>query len=318
MGLFKRQRLEDNIITSDITSAPKADNMVYVQYCAKDLLKKMDTYLEQEVDITHCVDNVQERSEISIGELDSIDSTIANINNNYNELTQAAGHIYEAMDHSEQTINEANNSMNHLTEQIDSSKNQLQDMAHSFGRLETDFEKITELTKSITGISSRTNLLALNASIEAARAGEAGRGFAVVAEQIRELSASTASLVQGIEDSIQALYDSLGNLQGDIGKTSDLIQSNIEYANNVKENFNQVRECTYQVKEASDHIVGEINATQGEINGAVHGVDSTRQAIVNIQDEIQNLNKKSGLKSVSLCEVVDILHQLSNISNDVK
>lgn len=314
MGLFRKQHLSEDATAYQPESILPEENMAHVRYCASHLLKQMDNYLEQEVDITSCVDAVSAGSETSLNELNSINVTIENICNNYNQFTQTAGNIRVAMDNSEATINEANDSMNHLTLQINNSKQQLQDMMQTFGQLEADFKNITDLTQNITGISSRTNLLALNASIEAARAGEAGRGFAVVAEQIRELSASTASLVQGIETSIKTLYDSLENLQGEIGKTSDLIQNNIEYADNVKDTFNQVKTSTCQAKEASDYIVNEIHSLQDEIKGAVSDADSTRTAIQNIQNEIYNLNQKSELKSVSLYEVVDILHQLSNIA----
>lgn len=47
----------------------------------------------------------------------------------------------------------------------------------------------------IVSISSRTNLLALNAEIEAARAGEAGKAFAVIANQVRTLSNNTKNAV---------------------------------------------------------------------------------------------------------------------------
>lgn len=56
-------------------------------------------------------------------------------------------------------------------------------------------EAYEKSNQEIVTISSRTNLLALNAEIEAARSGDAGKAFAVIAGQIRMLSNNTKSAV---------------------------------------------------------------------------------------------------------------------------
>ncbi len=47
-------------------------------------------------------------------------------------------------------------------------------------------------------ITSKINLIAINASVEAARAGEVGRGFAVIAAEIQELSQQSKDAVERI------------------------------------------------------------------------------------------------------------------------
>ena len=65
--------------------------------------------------------------------------------------------------------------------------------------------EIGNIVQSVGTLSSRTDLLALNASIESARAGEYGRGFALVAEEVRELADQSARSVADISEKVDLI-----------------------------------------------------------------------------------------------------------------
>lgn len=319
MNIFKRHQqdnMQQEYLGVEDDRKTWEDNSKAIQYGINFLMKRMDYYMAQEVNLSSCMDAVQNRTDVTREYLAKSNEVLEIIRQNYEDFNEFARQINEVMNASDERIEESDISMQMLTRQIEDSKEQLLSMTNTFGQLENDFTNITNSTAGITGISSRTNLLALNASIEAARAGEAGKGFAVVADQIRELSASTASLVNGIEQSIMQLKSSLQNLQNEIVKTSDMMQSNIESASGLKEAMGEVRSCTGQVHMVGDNIVSAIARTSEQIDHAVNGMGAINDAIKGIDEEINGLNRKSSEKSTALCEMNDILHQFSAMMRD--
>ncbi|MGE5701023.1 MAG: methyl-accepting chemotaxis protein [Clostridia bacterium] len=65
-------------------------------------------------------------------------------------------------------------------------------------QMERKIAETSQISQLIKEVSSRSNILGLNAMLEAARAGSAGRGFSVVAKEIRDLSSKTSASSQSI------------------------------------------------------------------------------------------------------------------------
>ena len=108
------------------------------------------------------------------------------------------------------------------------------------GEFKEEFQNVKTETGTIEGITSKTNLLALNASIEAARAGEAGRGFAVVANEIRELSSGTQNSSGRIMSALSHLEDTSERMLEAIAETVQLIQVNMDKVSNVNRSVTDI------------------------------------------------------------------------------
>lgn len=93
----------------------------------------------------------------------------------------------------------------------------------SIGVLADTVTRVGSVIGMIKGITSRINLLALNATMEAARAGQAGRGFAVVAAEVKSLANQTAQATEEIASQIVRIQSATEQSVTDIRDTSATI-----------------------------------------------------------------------------------------------
>lgn len=141
------------------------------------------------------------------------------------------------------SVEHANTSSEELEEVVETT-NKMANLSSQVEKIlvefKDEFNNVKQETSTIEGITSKTNLLALNASIEAARAGEAGKGFAVVADEIRELSTGTQTSSSRIMSALAHLEDTSEKMLDAIAETIELIQVNIEKVSNVSRSVTDI------------------------------------------------------------------------------
>lgn len=185
------------------------------------------------------------------------------------------------------------------------------------------FDNVKEETGTIEGITSKTNLLALNASIEAARAGEAGKGFAVVADEIRGLSSGTQESSSRIMAALGHLEETSGKMLESIEETVTLIQlcmDKVAHVNksvtditndatslgeNIKVVDSAVKEVEVsnqtlvenmkQVCEVMEVMTGSINDAEETTKTMLSKYDESARSAVNIETVVGHLMEELGV-----------------------
>ncbi len=180
------------------------------------------------------------------------------------------------------TVDSGASSVQELGRQADNVSSSSKVVEDVITELTTKVQKVGGFVDTILSISSRTNLLALNASIEAARAGEAGRGFSVVADEIRQLSEDTKEASNNITRIIQDLNadtrlanESIANAVESVTKQNELIAETREKFSQVSSevellsnNIDEVKACMEQTRTLSNSIydnISQLSAASEEV-----------------------------------------------------
>ncbi|MBQ8877438.1 MAG: chemotaxis protein, partial [Lachnospiraceae bacterium] len=169
---------------------------------------------------------------------------------------------------------------------------------------------VQDILKTISGISTQTHLLALNASIEAARAGEAGKGFDVVADEIRILSEQTQESTKNIEEI-------LTELNQDVQQVTESIELSV----NATEEQGTLIEMT---KEKFDAIHDGVDELMSYINDVTRAIGDITDASAVIADSITELS--AGSRQVAgasndgrliMNQAVDDMNQVKTVLTDI-
>jgi methyl-accepting chemotaxis protein len=309
--------------------------------------QKMDTLLGSTADAFNVGETLRETAEESlrIAEnisryLESVRENVATLQSGVQESESRNGKMLEAnqsvngsIQVQNEAIDQSSSAVEEITAQIQSvsanavekrrlienlvdlsqkGTESIEDTLRDFDEIRRSSDSILEVIEVIDGISSRTNLLAMNAAIEAAHAGEAGKGFAVVADEVRKLAEESQENSRVIRETLE------GN--------NDRISQTADSSAALKAVFNDISESVSEVNRAIMEIISgmnELDEGTRDITGAVthlrEASTTVDRSVESMEEHIQSsVEQTGGIRDISaaLGDAVSRLSELMEQSLD--
>lgn len=234
-------------------------------------------------DIVHNIKNVTDASNCTVGEAKNGEEKLANMVNQMNVIEENVNKIYSQI------------------------KN-LDEMS----------ENIQNVIKLIVDISSRTNLLALNASIEAARAGEQGKGFAVVADEVGELAEQSRQAATEIGEIIQNIQVKISECVKLMNVGNESVQEGMILANDAKQSFSDINEMVSKVNYEIDEVVKVIEKATNETTTLKENMTGILGITNAMKENTSNVSNAANSQENLVNDLIDNVEQLSVFSKSLE
>lgn len=246
--------------------------------------------------------------------VDEMVKSIGVIDERTNEMLEISDDIWQRMQGYVKIMNDAAESMRDIEHTANLTGESVQ-------HLEKVIAQISDFASEISGITARTNMLALNASIEAARAGEHGRGFSVVAEQIRVLAENSRQASASIESMVENVLAMLNQVKESNGQNIVSVNAGIEQISNARQEAQQLgqlqedsRGKTEQIAESSSQTSGHSQKVREMAEEMAALVQNSLDRAGSIVEEANNQEKITDMTRQTFSSVDQMARELYDLS----
>ncbi len=310
--------------------------------------KTLDNAMSKSTDglavINQNMDFVQSQSNLQLESVqqtsDSVETIVQNINSlnravqiqseNIIESSAAIEEMVANIQSIRSVVNKVSVTAGTLAKSSELGQGKMSQLVGKLQQVSEQSKALQEANRTISNITSQTNILAMNAAIEAAHAGEAGKGFAVVAGEIRKLaemsdkeSVSISNEIKKMEEiikeielasgetskSINVMFNEVNNMETAFETVNNAVEEQALGGKQILESLKNIEETTREVSNESGKIqdvssliyeeIDKLKSISKEVNESVQGVREANKSISEVLQDAQKISAETSSYSAS-------------------
>lgn len=258
--------------------------------------------------ISSSIANIENSIEKQKEQVDSTENQMSGLTTNISEINEGVNNYSKSIDKVTSISKTGLEAVTYSNKVAENLKSRITDINVNLENLSNQLLKIKKIVDTLEDFSSKTNVLAINASIQASRAGEAGRGFSVVAGEVRSLAEQSAIATDDIKRIIDSITVNMKNVVVESSQNISLVDDNQQRFSEAQGSF--------------DQITTELLTNQNQlknIQGAMSGLTSTSKKVTQAMEVLDSMNSTnvSSVQSIALSmKEINIQSQdLANTAN---
>lgn len=209
---------------------------------------------------------------------------------------------------------QSKNAVDLLVERTKETDRIIKEFEKNVRELNESIRAIRSITDTITKITEKTHLLAVNAAIEAARAGETGRGFGVVASEIGKLGQQSREAAQGIDDILKGIHERILESVHTSEEASQVATEQNAAVVATREAFDAVISAmdeTIRIITRMSQTIKKIDDCKAEATTSIMNVNAISQETAASSEEISAVAEEQKAGSEQVKGMADTLHKMA-------